>query len=82
MPTKLYEKLTKYAPLCQELRHIWHVDDVRVVPLVVEALGGLTGVSLSDFVLALAGTLRIEKAQPNAILGTSNTAKSFIGIRH
>ena len=52
VPTKIAEKITKYAHLCQELRRIWHVDDVRIVPLVVGALGGLTGASLSHFVLA------------------------------
>ena len=82
VPTKIAEKITKYAPLCQELRRIWHVDDVRVVPQVVGALGGLTGVSLSHFVLALAGTLRIERAQQCAILGTLNIIKSVLGIRH
>ena len=58
------------------------MDDVRVVPLVVGALGGLTGVSLSHFVLALAGTQRIERAQQCAILGTLNIVKSVLGIRH
>ena len=55
------------------------------MPLVVGALGGLTGVSLSHFVLALAGTLRIERAQQCAILGshswTSSSRFLAFGIR-
>ena len=73
---KRAEKLRNYTDLAIELKSIWNVSKVVIVPFII----GATGVIHNQFdrdIRNLPIKIRIEEYQKIALLGTANITRSF-----
>ena len=75
---KELEKITKYQPLCEELRRIWNVN-TKVVPVVVGALGAVTP-SLQTWLAEIPGDISDLALQKSALLATSKILRRTLKL--
>ncbi|XP_066934429.1 uncharacterized protein [Clytia hemisphaerica] len=78
---KRIEKIRKYTDLAIELKAMWNLDRVEIVPFVI----GATGVFYKEFdkdieKLELNGMLRHEMCQKIILLGTAHIVRAFMQI--
>ena len=64
------EKIEKYEELKREIRKIWAMKKVEVIPIVVGALGAVSN-KLDKWIEKLGIHIRIELLQKTALLGTA-----------
>ena len=64
------EKVEKYEELKREIRKIWAMKKVEVIPIVVGALGAVSN-KLDKWIEKLGIHIRIELLQKTALLGTA-----------
>ncbi|XP_066928605.1 uncharacterized protein [Clytia hemisphaerica] len=79
--TKRIDKIRKYTDLAIELKAMWNLDKVEIVPFVI----GATGVFYKEFdkdieKLELNGMLRHEMCQKIILLGTAHIVRAFMQI--
>jgi len=80
VPAKMQEKKNKYQELGVELKKIWSLESVVVVPIVVGALGGLSTDAVSEMKNLCGGHIMPDKIQQAAILGTLRVVRFFLGV--
>ena len=74
---KEQEKLDNYTELRQEVRMIWNLSQVAVVPVVIGALG-VTSKRLKDWLEKLNIKSSIELLQKAALLGTAKFVRQVL----
>ena len=75
---KVQEKISKYLPLAAELRRIWN-KKITIVPVIIGALGGVSGTSRSHILSLGLHASVIQRLQQCAILGTLRIVRSVTG---
>ena len=75
---KVQEKISKYLPLAAELRRIWN-KKITIVPVIIGALGGVSGTSCSHILSLGLHASVIQRLQQCAILGTLRIVRSVTG---
>ena len=73
------EKISKYQPLCAELRKLWGVE-CEVVPVVVGGLGVISK-NLGDHLARIPGCPKRFMCQKIAMLGSERILRSVLGRR-
>ena len=68
------EKVEKYDELKREIRKIWAMKKVEVIPIVVGALGAVSN-KLDKWIEKLGIHIRTELLQKTALLGTARTLR-------
>ena len=77
---KEIEKVSKYQDLAIEVQRLWELRKVKVVPIVIGALGAvpvafrkhLDSLNISD--------ISVEQLQRTAILGTANILRRYLKV--
>ena len=64
------EKIEKYENLRREMKQIWNLKSVHVIPVVIGALGAITG-RFHSWIKSIGIEVRVEHLQKTAVLGTS-----------
>ena len=67
---KEQEKIEKYQDLKREIKRLWHLRSVQVVPIVIGALGCVT-TEFEKWIEKLNIDARVEVLQKSALLGTA-----------
>ena len=70
-------KITKYHDLAEELRQMWHLEGVRIVPVVISATG-LVPYALINSLEELELRNELHSIQKAVVLGTCNTVRRFL----
>ena len=71
-------KLNKYQDLKSDLRDVWDLKDIDIIPVVVGATG-LVKNNLAAYLASIPGSPRLEEVQLNAIKGTVKVLKRALG---
>ncbi|CAB4022312.1 Hypothetical predicted protein [Paramuricea clavata] len=74
---KKTEKVEKYEELKREIRKIWAMKKVEVIPIVVGALGAVSN-KLDKWIEKLGIHIRIELLQKTALLGTARILRRIL----
>ena len=74
---KEYEKLEKYQELKREIKNIWGIRHVEVVPIVVGALGGVSK-GLDGWLTKLGIAIKKGLLQKTALLGTARILRKVL----
>ena len=75
--SKENEKVENYSELRRELRKIWNLREVRVIPVVVGALGMISR-NLKSWLEKLKLNSSIELLQKAALLGTAKIVRKVL----
>ncbi|XP_053691501.1 uncharacterized protein LOC128740015 [Sabethes cyaneus] len=70
-------KITKYHDLAEELRQMWHLEEVRIVPVVISATG-LVPCTLLRSLEELELRTELQVIQKAVVLGTCNIVRRFL----
>ena len=73
------EKIEKYQELKREIKRLWKLRTVQIVPVVVGALGSVTK-RLRDFIKKLDITIQTRFLQKTALLGTARILRKVLDI--
>ena len=81
IPMKRLEKLRNYTDLAVEIKTLWNLNKIEIVPFVI----GATGVFYKGFdndieKLGLNGTMKYEICQKIILLGTAHIVRAFMQI--
>jgi hypothetical protein len=77
---KEVEKITKYQDLAVELQRLWELRRVKVIPVVIGALGAIPS-SLPTYLKAMdIGDVSIEQLQKSVILSTARILRRYLKI--
>ena len=76
---KEVEKIEKYQELKREIKHLWKLRKVQIVPVVVGALGFVTK-RLRELVKELEITLQTRVFKKTALLGRVRIQKKVLDI--
>ena len=76
---KEVEKIEKYQELKREIKRLWKLRTVQIVPVVVGALGSVTK-RLRDFIKKLDITIQTRFLQKTALLGTARILRKVLDI--
>ena len=71
------EKVEKYQDLKREIKNLWRVRHVEVVPIVVGALGGV-GKRLGGWLAKLGIAIKTGLLQKTALLGTARILRKVL----
>ena len=74
---KEQEKIDNYTELRQEVKKVWNLSQVMVVPVVIGALG-VTSKRLKDWLEKLNIKSSIELQQKAALLGTTEIVRQVL----
>ena len=74
---KEQEKIDNYSELRQEVKKIWNLSQVVVVPVVIGALG-VTSKTLKDWLQKLNIKSSIELLQKEVLLGTAKIVRQVL----
>ena len=78
--SKETEKQTKYRDLAIELQRLWELRKVKVVPIVIGALGAVTPM-LSKYLREISVEhVTVEQLQRTTLLGTANILRRYLGL--
>ena len=77
---KELEKKTKYQDLAIELQRLWDMRNVKVVPIIVGALGAVTP-QLKRYLESIQiEDVRVDQIQRTAILGTAHILRRYLNM--
>ena len=76
---KEIEKIEKYQELKREIKRLWKLRTVQIVPVVVGALGSVTK-RLREFLKKLNITIQTRFLQKTALLGTARILRKVLDI--
>ena len=71
------DKVEKYQDLKREIKRIWNLRNVIVVPVIVGALGSITK-KLGEWIKKLDISITIELLQKTTILGTARILRKVL----
>ena len=74
---KEQEKINKYDELRVEVKKLWEMKDVRVIPIVVGALGSISK-NLQEYVNKLEVEISSALLQKTALLGTARILRNVL----
>ncbi|MBV2145489.1 MAG: hypothetical protein KTM48_01965, partial [Wolbachia endosymbiont of Pissodes strobi] len=75
------EKIEKYLPLAQEIKEVWRVRDVRIIPIVIGSTGEIPTQLLDNLkILGLPGKIYVQM-QKAVILATCNIMRKVLNIK-
>ena len=74
---KKKQKIEKYDELKREIRKLWIMKKVEVIPIVVGALGAISK-KLDKWIEKLGIHIRIELLQTTALLGTARILRKSL----
>ena len=78
--TKEIEKITKYQDLAIEVQRLWELRKVKVVPIVIGALGAVP-VAFREHLRSLnISDISVEQLQRTAILGTAYILRRYLKV--
>ena len=77
MCEKETEKIEKYDELKREIRKLWTMKKVEVIPIVVGALGAVSK-KLDKWIEKLGIQIKIELLQKTALLGTARILRKSL----
>ena len=75
---KELEKIEKYQLLREEVRKLWKLKKVTVVPVVIGALGAVYDKFDDKHIEKLGTTIRLELIQKTALLGTARLLRNVL----
>lgn len=75
--TTFSTKITKYHDLAEELRQMWHLQEIRIVPVIISATG-IVPKTLLHSLEELGIEQQINNIQKATILGTCNIVRRFL----
>ena len=73
------EKVEKYQDLKKEIRRLWKLRNVEVVPVVIGALGSVSA-EFDRWIGKLGITCNVEVMQKTALLGTARILRKVLEI--
>ena len=76
---KISEKIQNYTDLAVELKVLWNLREVSIVPVIISATG-LIHKNLKDDINEIGIILNIREMQKTALLGTARIVRSFFTI--
>ena len=76
---KELEKIEKYQLLREEIRKLWKLKKVTVVPAVIGALGPVSD-KFDKHIEKLGTTIRLEVIQKTALLGTARLLRNVLSL--
>ena len=79
VPDKEREKIDKYQDLKWEIKRIWGCSSVKVIPIVIGALGTISK-SFFDYMDEINESLRFETLQKACLLGTARVLRYALNI--
>ena len=71
------EKIEKYQDLKREIERLWGIRHLEIVPVVVDALGGVSN-RLDEWLEKLGVTIRTGLLQKTALLGTVRILRKLL----
>ena len=71
------KKIEKYENLRREMKQIWNLKSVHVIPVVIGALGAITG-RFHSWIKSIRIEVRVEHLQKTALLGTSKILRKVL----
>ncbi len=77
--TKEQDKILAYQDLKRELKKLWHLKTVKVIPVVVGALGAVTS-ELRTHLDEVDCTLSVSNIQKTALLGTAHILRKVLDV--
>jgi hypothetical protein len=77
---KKQKKITKYQDLKMEIQQLWNIISVRLVPIVVGALGS-TSLSLQKHLEILPGNYKEGQLMKQALLGTAHILRRVLDLQ-
>ena len=78
--SKEIEKLTKYQDLSIELQKLWEMRKVKVVPIVIRAIGAVPE-GISKYLKEInINNVKVKHLQRTAILGTAYILRRYLNI--
>ena len=69
--------IIKYQDLKKEIRRLWKLRNVKIVPVVIEALGGVSA-KFDRWIGKLGITCNVGVMQKNALLGTARILRKVL----
>lgn len=75
--TTFSNKITKYHDLAEELKQMWHLEDVRIVPVIISATG-IVPKSLLRSLDELELRRELHSIQKAVVLGTCSIVRKFL----
>jgi len=75
---KFSEKKAKYFPLQRELKRLWNLEEVQVVPVICGALGGMAA-SIVDMLATIQGG-KPDIVQQEALLGSMRILRTILNV--
>ena len=76
---KEIEKLEKYQMLKEEVRRLWKMKTVTVLPIVIGALGAVSQ-RFTGYVNKVGANIRLEIMQKTALLGTARLLRKVLSL--
>ena len=76
---KELEKIEKYQMLREEIRRLWQVSNVTVIPVVVGALGVISD-KFERYIKKLDVKIAMEVIQKTALLGTAMLLRKVLSL--
>ena len=76
---KELEKVEKYQLLKDEIVKVWHMRKVIVVPVVIGALGAVSG-NFKEYMKRIGVKVRWEVIQKTALLGTAKILRKVLSL--
>ena len=76
---KEIEKLEKYQMLKDEVRRLWKMKTVTVLPIVIGALGAVSQ-RFTGYVNKVGANIRLEIMQKTALLGTARLLRKVLSL--
>ena len=76
---KEFEKIEKYQMLKEEIRRLWNVKKVSVIPIVIGALGAV-GKDSEKLWEKTELNIRLEIVQKTALLGTARILRKVLAL--
>ena len=76
---KELEKIEKYQLLREEIRKLWKLKKVTVVPVVIGTLGAVSD-KFDKHIEKLGTTIRLEVIQKTALLGTARLLRNVLSL--
>ena len=73
---KRNEKIRKYINLSMELKDLWHMEKVYIIPVIIGATGTVYK-GIKDEINYIPGNIKIESLQKIAVLGTAHIWRRF-----
>jgi len=78
--SKEVEKMQKYQNLAIEMQRLWELKKVKVVPIVIGALGAVPAAFRKHFEKLDIKDISVEQLQRTAVLGTANILRRYLNV--